>query len=669
MPDTPTFATDAATATLDRLSQLAGTRFESVDDATEAVLVTMTDLLGMRTSWVTELDSAACDLTVKQSHTEPGGFDMHPGAAAPVAATFCSAIINAVEPRPLIIEDVRNHPQFSQCLAAKTFPRVGSYVGVPIMLSDGTLHGTLCASDAAPTRITPQQAQLLSVLSRLLATQIERDQEFAARVQAEQRFHAFMDHTPAIGYMKDPEGRYVFANRPWCDAFGHEPGWIIGKTDLDWLDPETARQVRENDVAVLRSGEVQNLYETSFDPDGQPRYWYSIKFPVTDGDGTVYLGGVSADITDRRAQQMQRALLAAIVDNTQDAIYSKTLDDVVLTWNRSAERLYGYTPEEIIGQRLDILLPPDMSDDLVRINERLERGERVAQYETRRCTKDDRTIDVSLTLSLIRDAEGEIAGVSTIARDITEHKRLIAERDRLYRELREEVARAAEIQAHLLPTSVPRISGFEFAAICRPAREVGGDFFDWAETEGGVRLVLADVTGKGMAAALLMATTRAALRAASHLPVDEAITTVNRTLMADLASSDAFVTMFHAEVRSDGRVTFTDAGHGLAMILRRDGSVECLQHRQVPIGILPDTRYTSTNTRLAEGDTLVIYSDGLPDARPDLELDQPANVASLCVRGGDARQMLASLERVTEGHGPRPDDLTLIAVRRQEHRA
>jgi serine phosphatase RsbU (regulator of sigma subunit) len=107
----------------------------------------------------------------------------------------------------------------------------------------------------------------------------------------------------------------------------------------------------------------------------------------------------------------------------------------------------------------------------------------------------------------------------------------------------------------------------------------------------------------------------------------------------------------------------------MALIIRRDGSVEPLYHRQVPIGIMTETRYTSTNTRLDEGDTLLVYSDGLPDARPDLALDTAVEVAALCGTERGAMQMLESLERVTEGHGPRPDDLTLIAVRRQEYNA
>lgn len=657
---------DVARTALDRLSRFAGQRFDTSSDATEAVLQAITETLGMRTSWVSQVDADACELGITAAHNEPGGSDVQIGGAAPLENTFCNTIISAERPRPLIIEDVRNDPAFSSSEAARTFPLIGSYVGVPIMLSDGTVHGTLCASDPAPTRVSPQQAALLTVLSRLLATQIERDQEFAARVQAEDQFHAFMDNTPAVAFMKDRDGRYVYANRTWGETFGHDPAWLIGKSDFDWLDDETARQVRANDAAVLRSGEVQEVIETSRDPDGTPRHWFSIKFPVPDGDGEVLLGGVSADVTERRENEIQRAMLAAIVDNTQDAVYSKTLDGIVLTWNPAAERLYGYSGEEMIGGTLDRLLPPGHPNDLETIRQRLKRGERISQYETCRLTKDGRIIDVELSISLIRDTDGNVAGASTIARDITEHKRLIEERDRLYRELQDEVSRAAEIQAHLLPTTVPFMGGFEFAATCQPAREMGGDFFDWAETGSGIRLSLGDVTGKGMAAALLMATTRAALRGAANEPVDEAITTVNRALMADLAHSDAFVTMFHAELQPDGRLTFTDAGHGMALIIRRDGDVEPLFHRELPIGIMDNTRYTSTNTRLDEGDTLVVYSDGLPDARPELQLDSPANVAALCGQASDVNTVVERLVQATEGHGPRPDDLTLIAVRRQE---
>lgn len=429
-----------------------------------------------------------------------------------------------------------------------------------------------------------------------------------------------------------------------------------------------AQSIREKDQLALRSENVEPMYEKSPGPDGKPRYWYTIKFPVEDAKDGLLLAGISADITETHQQDLQRALLAAIVNDTQDAIYARTLEGLITAWNPAAEQLYGYSAEEMIGSTLDILIPPGMVNDVVQIDNRLKAGERIAQHETWCRAKDGSILHVELTLSLIRDAEGAVSGISTIARDITEHMRLIAERDLLYAELQAEFVRAADIQTHLLPTTVPLMPGYEFAAACRPAREVGGDFFDWTETDDGVRITLGDVTGKGMAAALLMATTRAALRGAANEPIEDVISTVNRALMNDLSHSDSFVTMFHADLRNDGQLRFTDAGHGLALIIRQDGSVDPSTHQQLPIGIM-DTPYTAATTRLNHGDVLIVYSDGLPDSRPDLELELAENIATLCASCEDVNEILAILELVSQGNGPRPDDLTLIAVRRKEQPA
>ena len=115
-------------------------------------------------------------------------------------------------------------------------------------------------------------------------------------------------------------------------------------------------------------------------------------------------------------------LLAAIVESSDDAIVSKTLDGVVTSWNRAAERIFGYTAEEMIGQPISTLTTPERADEMLRILERIRRGERIERYETERRRKDGRIIDVSLTVSPVRDKAGRIIGASNIARDITEAK-------------------------------------------------------------------------------------------------------------------------------------------------------------------------------------------------------------------------------------------------------
>ncbi len=119
-----------------------------------------------------------------------------------------------------------------------------------------------------------------------------------------------------------------------------------------------------------------------------------------------------------------QAFLAAIVESSDDAIYGKTLDGVILSWNHGAERMFGYTAGEVLNRSVNILVPPNSPDEVAQILERLKRGERVDHFETARLKKDGEHIDVSLTISPVRDASGKIVGASTVARDITEQKRM-----------------------------------------------------------------------------------------------------------------------------------------------------------------------------------------------------------------------------------------------------
>ena len=117
-------------------------------------------------------------------------------------------------------------------------------------------------------------------------------------------------------------------------------------------------------------------------------------------------------------------LLAAIVESSDDAILSKTLDGVITSWNKAAERIYGYQAAEIIGRSVALLIPPDRPDEMAEIVDRIRAGERVDHYETTRRRKDGATIEISLTVSPVHDAAGGIVGASSIAHSITESDRV-----------------------------------------------------------------------------------------------------------------------------------------------------------------------------------------------------------------------------------------------------
>jgi len=159
---------------------------------------------------------------------------------------------------------------------------------------------------------------------------------------------------------------------------------------------------------------------------------------IADGSGekSELLAATDArgDGSERRLARRAGELLAAIVDSSDDAIVSKTLDGVITSWNNSAERMFGYTREEAVGQHITLIIPEDRRDEEVKIVQRLRRGERVDHFETVRLRKDGTLLDLNLTISPVKDAAGRVVGASKVARDITERKQAeqaLAERARL----------------------------------------------------------------------------------------------------------------------------------------------------------------------------------------------------------------------------------------------
>jgi serine phosphatase RsbU (regulator of sigma subunit) len=230
--------------------------------------------------------------------------------------------------------------------------------------------------------------------------------------------------------------------------------------------------------------------------------------------------------------------------------------------------------------------------------------------------------------------------------------------------LQAEMDCAAEVQKNLLPRTFPSVQGFEFAARCFPARQVGGDFYDCYEMlPGVVSLTLGDVMGKGMAAAMLMATVRATLRAAAQAnPPAETLELTRRALRQDLDRSDSFVTLFHAQLNvATHTVRYVDCGHGFLFLRRSDGSVEELLPRGLPLGISPTEHYQEGRCALGKGDALVLYSDGLIEALPEPLLENLA-LANILNGAESADEMVSRLTAIIPSDLPRPDDLTVFVT-------
>ena len=147
--------------------------------------------------------------------------------------------------------------------------------------------------------------------------------------------------------------------------------------------------------------------------------WFLVRaYPSRDGLSIYFV-----DISQRKRDEGATGLLAAIVDSSDDAIVSKDLDGIITSWNKGAERIFGYPAEEAVGRHVTLIIPDDRREEEADILSRLKRGERVDHFQTIRVRKDGSTLDVSLTISPVRDSSGRIIGASKVARDITTQRR------------------------------------------------------------------------------------------------------------------------------------------------------------------------------------------------------------------------------------------------------
>ena len=239
-----------------------------------------------------------------------------------------------------------------------------------------------------------------------------------------------MDAMPDYIYFKDTQSRFILTNKAHARAFSlRDPAEAIGKTDFDFNTKESAQVSFDDEQRIIATGEpVIDVVEKETWPD-RPDTWVSTtKMPFRDADGTIVgTFGISRDITQRRRDEERNIRLATLVDSSADAIAGLDLNRLVTSWSKGAERMYGYTAEEAIGQPSSLFMPPELEAEALRLRSRVMRGESVESFETLRRRKDGTLMNVSLVLSPIRNADGEIIGTASIARDITAQKALQAQ--------------------------------------------------------------------------------------------------------------------------------------------------------------------------------------------------------------------------------------------------
>jgi serine phosphatase RsbU (regulator of sigma subunit) len=229
----------------------------------------------------------------------------------------------------------------------------------------------------------------------------------------------------------------------------------------------------------------------------------------------------------------------------------------------------------------------------------------------------------------------------------------------------EELERANQVQRSLLPKIAPVVPGYDIDGRCLPAREVAGDFFDYFMVGDDLQISIADVMGKGIAAAIIAASVRAVLRGATRfIGVTEAVNRVAIDLAPDLADTSTFVTLFSARLEPvSGRFTYVDAGHGLSAIVSPDGRIRRLASDGLPLGAVDGSTWLEHTTEIGVGDTFISVSDGLLDYFDTLG-DAIAAVARSAVAASSAEDLIDRVSNYSMGHRI-IDDLTAVVIRRQ----
>lgn len=239
-----------------------------------------------------------------------------------------------------------------------------------------------------------------------------------------QIFEATLSNTSGLAYSFDREGRVLYANRPLLELWGKTLPEVLGRTVFDLGYPDDlAHRLHGQLMEVVKTGRAVRGETTFTSVKGVADIHDHVCSPVFDSEGAVVaIAGSIRLITESRNAERAMRQLAAIVEFSHDAIISKDLDGVITTWNAGAERLFGYSAEEMVGRPMLTIIPEDRHGEEPVILRRIRNGERIEHYETIRRRKDGTLVMVSLSVSPIRDSDGRIVGASKIARDITQQK-------------------------------------------------------------------------------------------------------------------------------------------------------------------------------------------------------------------------------------------------------
>jgi PAS domain S-box-containing protein len=297
----------------------------------------------------------------------------------------------------------------------KRAARSGSWTGeLEAIRKDGTRFPTL-SNDAA---LEDSSGRVVGMIDVSLDITERNDLDRRLR-ESEAKFRAIAESSFDSVFMVDTEGILSYASPAIHRILGYTPEEVIGTSMMKYVAGPAIPRALQALSGLLGGNQIEPIELELRKKDGSPAFVEIGGFPLYDGREITGLGGITRDISERKRAEGERRLLSSIIQFSGDAILGWGLDFTITTWNRAAELMYGYSPEEIIGQPPSLLEPSGRAGEMISFTERV-RGGKVVKVDTTRVAKDGRVIDVAVTVSPVIDASGRFVGVSSISREVTE---------------------------------------------------------------------------------------------------------------------------------------------------------------------------------------------------------------------------------------------------------
>jgi len=308
-------------------------------------------------------------------------------------------------------------------------PEVVSTLEFRIAHTDGTMR---VIETTSTNLLGDPTVGAIVVNSRDITPRKQMEAELRLR---EERYRRIIESTSEGVVITDRDGKITFVNSRFAEMLGYAREEMVGRSVIELIHPDW-RDVGQAKLESRRQG-IAEVHAITLTHKSGREVWVEVNAnPQFNAAGELEdTIGLIIDHTERRRADEARKWHDAIVEFSDDAIIGLDMKASVISWNRGAERLYGYRADEIVGKSVEVLLPPDLAAEEAVILARLSRGENIEHYETTRQRKDGSLVDVSLTVSAIRDIDGVVVGVSKIARDLSERRkseaRLLRSEDQL----------------------------------------------------------------------------------------------------------------------------------------------------------------------------------------------------------------------------------------------